>query len=449
MPLAGSRYSREVVRTGKALVSNDTAERHGEDWPPICGHVHLERHLYVPVIERGEVVAIAGVGNKEEDYNATDIRQMTLLMQVVWRLLQRRMAQRALEQALAEAEKSRDRIDALIRSVGDGLIVTDEQQHVVLLNPAAERLLGVTSADVLHQPVDGLVEDERFRTRFQNVEDLDNGQPFYFELRRPDDIEARYLRGCISVICERNGKGRGRITSLQDVTRERELDRMKTEFISTAAHELRTPMTSILGFAELLLQRDGPQNAQQRELLGIIHEKTYLLSQIVNDLLDMSRIEAGRGISLQCTLCDVNQVLNGWVRGLQQEDPRHRVLVNLPEQPVMLMVDHGKIIQVLENLFSNASKFSPPGSRIWLTGRLMNGAFHVSLRDEGIGMTDEQAARVFDKFYRADMSNTARPGLGLGMSIVKNIVEAHGGRIRVQSELGVGTEVGFFLPPLA
>jgi PAS domain S-box-containing protein len=449
LPMGGSRFSREVLRTGKALVCNETACGSGEERLSVCDHIHLERHLYVPVIERGEVVAIAGVGNKTEDYNATDIRQMTLLMQVVWRLLQRRAAQREREQALAEAEESRDRIDVLIRSVGDGLIVIDEQRHVVLLNPAVEGLLGVRSADVLGQPVDSLVEGERFRTKLRNLADVENGQPFYVELRRPGDIAVRHLRGRISGMCERIGKGREYVVSLQDVTRERELDRMKTEFISTAAHELRTPMTSILGFAELLLGRTDLDEAQQRELLGIIHEKTYLLSQIVNDLLDMSRIEAGRGISLQCTLCDVNQVLGGWVRGLRQEDPRHRVLVKLPEQPVMLMIDRGKIIQVLENLFSNASKFSSPGKRIWLTGRLMGGAFHVSVRDEGIGMTEQQVARVFDKFYRADMSNTGRPGLGLGMSIVKNIVEAHGGRIQVNSEVGEGTEVGFFLPPLS
>jgi signal transduction histidine kinase len=237
----------------------------------------------------------------------------------------------------------------------------------------------------------------------------------------------------------------GVITLLRDVSRERELDRMKSEFISTAAHELRTPLTVVKGFSEILLNQTGVDETQQ-EYLEIILNKSELLENIIGDMLDLSRVESGQVIHVEMERCDIISVIERSALDYQRACGSHRFEASFPANPVEVLADRVKITQVMENLLSNAVKFSKNGNLIRVTCVLDEEELRIVVSDEGIGMTSEQVERVFDKFYRVDSSNTAKPGLGLGMSIVKNIVEAHGGRIWVESALGKGTMVTFTLP---
>jgi len=230
----------------------------------------------------------------------------------------------------------------------------------------------------------------------------------------------------------------------------RQGDRMKNEFISTAAHELRTPLCSVVGYAELLLEPEtvgGLSEEQRHEFLQEIYDKAGALAKIVDDLLDISRIEAGFAVPLQKKTCDLGELVRREVGHLQLQAPGHRFELALPAAgAAAVLADRHKLVQVLENLIGNAIKFSPAGGTIRVSLEAAAGGFQVSVADEGIGMTPEQVARVFDKFYRADASDTATGGLGLGMSIVKQIVELHGGRIWVESEVGKGTTVRFTVP---
>ncbi len=230
----------------------------------------------------------------------------------------------------------------------------------------------------------------------------------------------------------------------------RRSDQMKSEFISIAAHELRTPLTSILGYADLLLNEDtygGFTPRQHREFLQEVQEKGVALAGTINEMLDISRIESGRPIPLSLRPGDLEDVLARAVRNFQVQQTRHCFELQLDAPvPLTLLIDRHKIVQVLENLLSNAIKFSPPGTRIRVTGRAAEGGYLVEIADEGVGMSEEQQARIFEKFYRADFSDTAAGGLGLGMSIVKGIIEEHRGRIWVESAPGQGTTVRFFLP---
>lgn len=237
------------------------------------------------------------------------------------------------------------------------------------------------------------------------------------------------------------------IVILNDITRERELDRMKSEFIATAAHELRTPLTSIIGFTELLLLEQGMDQTRRHELLTIIDKKAGILERIVDDLLDLSRVEAGRVIRLDKDLTDIRALVASAVDAYRQEFPHHRFELDWPGmEPDKILIDPEKIAQVMENLLSNAVKFSPKGSLIAVSGAVIAPEVTITVRDEGIGMSPDQKCRVFDKFYRADSSHTAIPGLGLGMAIAKAIVETHGGRIQVDSQKGMGTTFSFTLP---
>jgi signal transduction histidine kinase len=232
-----------------------------------------------------------------------------------------------------------------------------------------------------------------------------------------------------------------------DISERMQLDRMKNEFISTAAHELRTPLTVVMGYLELVLESDQPILSQEhRNYLEIAYGHAEVLAGIVDDLLDMSRVQAGQLITLKKSRQDITSLAGKAVATLRGLSDRHRFTLEFPQTPVKLFVDPDKMEQVLENLISNAVKFSPQGGAIKVKGEFADGEFRMIVEDEGIGMSPQEVARVFDKFYRTDASDTAIGGLGLGMSIAKYIVETHGGRIWVESEPGRGTRVHFTLP---
>jgi len=381
---------------------------------------------------------------------------------------------RRLNHALYEAEEARDRINGILKSVADGLIVTDINNRIILLNRAAEDLLGVRYSEAIDRPVDFAIQENTLRNRINTTLGKKmTGYQFDFELPGGDTKPPRIMRARTSVIQGKSGEETCIVTIMHDVTDEREVDRMKTEFISTAAHELRTPLTAIRGFSEILLTRDDIKGEEKRKFLSYINKQSVNLANIITDLLDISRIESTLGFSLKKVPCNIACIINDIVPYFQEQSPKHIFEVVLPEESVEVMVDKEKIGQVLENVLSNAVKYSPEGGLIRVTGgltisdlQLQNAeqsetehsahseisspkssiVYQIFIEDQGIGMTPGQVKRIFDKFYRADASNTAVPGTGLGMSIVKNLVEAHGGKVWVESKLAKGTTVRFMIP---
>lgn len=359
-------------------------------------------------------------------------------------ITERKRGEDELREAFAEAGRSRDWIDSILRSVADGLIVTDGEGRILLMNGAAEKLLGVRQPLLFQAEIEDCIADRRLLKRFREaVEVREDGARFEYEVAHSGGT--RVLTVGISQVRE-GGESRGTVFLLQDITHQRELDRMKNEFISTAAHELRTPLTSILGFSELLLTRDDLPGDQQEDFLRFIHQKAENLSRIISDLLDVSRIEAGRGLELNREQCRIDHLMRETVEPYRKCSARHSLEVVLPPSDVVLNIDRGKIIQVLENLLSNAFKYSPRGGLVRVSTSLARGAYLISVEDQGIGMSREQISRAFDKFYRGDSSNAAVEGTGLGLAITKYIVEAHGGRIWLESRRGKGTTASFTLP---
>ncbi|MCM2263972.1 MAG: PAS domain S-box protein [Desulfuromonadales bacterium] len=247
------------------------------------------------------------------------------------------------------------------------------------------------------------------------------------------------------------------LIDIRDITQQKqaeqallEMDRMKSEFISTAAHELRTPLATMLGYTELIRSPDefGGFNEEQREdFLAEIYLKGETLSRIIDEMLDISRIESGHPIALDRQPHEPAALLSKVLRRFEMQSPKHLFQSEFPgKQPEVIPCDLHRITQVLENLLSNAVKYSPQGGSITVHGETVGTDYVISIADQGIGMAPEQLERVFDKFYRADSSNTAISGLGLGMSIARQIIEAHSGRIWMKSEPGVGTTVTFSMP---
>lgn len=353
----------------------------------------------------------------------------------------RKRTEEALRRALEEAREARAQVEGILHSVADGLLVTDCEQRIVLMNPTAEQLLGVSGLDA-PVPLSAAIRDAGLQQTLGTVLDCGSADRIDFVLPGME----RLFEGRISLLRHADGAPRGNIVIIRDVTQERQIERMKSDFVATAAHEFRTPLAAILGFTELLLEPDKRNKAQRNEFLHLIHEKAEALARMVNNLLDISRIESGEELPLSRSQHPLTELVGHVLPLFERYAARHTFEVQLPEQPVLLDVDADTVEQVFENIIGNAVKYSPLGGMIRITARIEDGFCRIAIADQGIGMSPQEAARVFDKFYRVDSSNTAVRGTGLGMTIVQHIIETHGGRIWIESSKGCGTTVYFTLP---
>jgi PAS domain S-box-containing protein len=238
------------------------------------------------------------------------------------------------------------------------------------------------------------------------------------------------------------------ILYFRDVTHETEVDRMKSEFLSTAAHELRTPMASIYGYSELLMTQDFDDEAR-KELLETIFRQSELMASIINELLDLARIESRRGKDFVIERLDLKDLVTTTVAGYKPPPKRSAPQFAGSATPMLIDADRRKMQQAILNIVSNAYKYSPDGGTVEIVLSVSNddGSHRVgvTVSDSGIGMTPEQLERVCERFYRADTSGKI-PGTGLGMSIVKEIIELHGGEVRIASIPGKGTSATLWLP---
>jgi two-component system phosphate regulon sensor histidine kinase PhoR len=229
----------------------------------------------------------------------------------------------------------------------------------------------------------------------------------------------------------------------------RKSDELKSNFISIAAHELNTPLTSIIGYAELLSDVDMNRNLSQKhkeDFLQEIVENCELLAKNIDDLLDVSLIESGKRIPLKKKETELEHVVSKIVRRYEMRS-KHKFVVNFEKNfPKFVNIDQHRMNQILENLLSNAEKYSPTNSLIRIIVAEEGNHFSIKVIDQGIGMSPEVVSRIYDKFYRADESDTSVSGLGLGMSIVQQIVIDHGGNITVDSTEGEGTSVSLKIP---
>lgn len=352
---------------------------------------------------------------------------------------------------MALAERNA-RLNAVFDLSPDGFVVFDREGELVYSNAAFREMTGwrtettaqmtISEFDAAFAPMCDPVLP--YRSVAQSLTEF-NGAVATPEVIRLVQPSHRALARLV----RHNVDGRGEsILYLRDVTQETEVDRMKTEFLSTAAHELRTPMVSIFGFTELLLNRPVP-DGKKRDLLETIHRQSSILINMVNELLDLARIEARAGKDMKRQALQIGPMIEQTVAAIMVSGDHRKVVVDMTHGEVELNVDREKTMQALTNILSNAYKYSPAGGEIRLstiTGRLREQpALGIRVQDQGIGMTAAQQARVFERFYRADPSGNI-PGTGLGMSLVKEIAELQGGQVEIQSEFGKGTAVTLWFP---
>jgi signal transduction histidine kinase len=226
--------------------------------------------------------------------------------------------------------------------------------------------------------------------------------------------------------------------------RLRESERAKSELVSVVAHELRTPLASVLGFTSVLLQRDVTED-QRREYLGIIEAQARRLGALVNDFLDVQRLEEGK-LSISNELVDMGSVVREQTELFAGQSPKHLLDVSLPRTPLPVHGDSNRLAQVVANLLSNAIKYSPRGGVVRVAGERRNGVIRVSVQDQGVGIPDELQREIFGKFVRGHATAAGIEGSGLGLAISRSLVEAHGGSIDFESRKGQGSTFWFEIP---
>ncbi|WNO04543.1 PAS domain S-box protein [Rhodoferax mekongensis] len=348
------------------------------------------------------------------------------------------------EEAMAER---RAQLDAIFSLSPDGFVMFDAQDQLVFANPAFERMTGLgkhastpVSLSQFEQQLLALCDENQALPTMRG-DQPDASWEEKLQLARPQ-------RRVVQARSRRNEAGRREtILYFRDVTHEDQVDRMKSEFLTAAAHELRTPMVSIFGFSELLTRRKFTPE-RQTDMLQTIHRQSGLLVKMLNELLDLARIESRGGLDMQIAAHPLNETVENCIKGLMLKDTDRPVLYDtLP--PLQVLMDPEKMQQALTNLLANAFKYSPQGGDVTLSVRTEEdeGVRYavIDVRDQGIGMTPEQLERAFERFYRADASGNI-PGTGLGLSLVKEIADLHKGRATLQSTFGEGTTASLWIP---
>lgn len=340
-------------------------------------------------------------------------------------------------------------MDAIFSLSPDGFVFVDHNRQISYLNPAFERMTGLKAKKHIGQGAEKLYDALKAQLDPQHPcpegNKDEDGTECTLHLLRPRltilKRVARHLR-------DKTGAIQGMVLYFHDITYESEVDRLKSEFLSTAAHELRTPMASVYGFSELLLQREfSPEKT--REVLDIIHRQAGHLVALLNELLDLARIEARAGKDFHIVAQDVVPVIRNTLAELLIPGDTRQVAATLPDALPPIAVDREKFQLTLTNVLSNAYKYSLGKGPIELeTRRRVKDGGHwigVTVRDHGIGMTPNEVDRIFERFYRTDASGKI-PGTGLGMSLVKEIMDIFGGEVEIQTQPKKGTEVTLWYP---
>jgi len=359
------------------------------------------------------------------------------------------LADRELVRANSQLRLEKDRVEALLENMADGVIMTDMQGRVLYVNPAAQRMFRVGRREVEGQPlarhfaIAGL--QEVIEAARAEPGRLASGQVVIEEPKR------LVLSASADVIAGDQGRSVGVVTVLSDVTLLQELSDMKTEFVSLVSHELRTPLTSIQGFAQTLrADAEGHFDAETRaEFLEIIETECHRLLSMINELLDASRIEAGRALPMNWGRVDMPAMVERMVKLNAATAAEHSFEVDFPPAFPVIDADADRIEQVLTNIISNAIKYSPGGGQVRISGRPQDdGRVLISVADEGLGMTEAQMGLLFQRYQRIESDASKRiRGTGLGLYLTKGLVEAHGGRVWARSDgPGKGSEFSFVLP---
>lgn len=413
----------KVIRTGKPILLN-------EDTPMKIKTAYLVKTLiYVPLRAQDKVVGVLGVDNRHQDQLFTE-HHLSLVSALA------DYAAVAIENARLYyfSEIERKKLETILTRIADGVVVVDTDSNILLMNRSARSAFGINGEVVTGRPV---------REVISNLQLLD-----LFDRR----LEGHTTRGEISIDDERVLNAQlsviqdiGYVITMQDITHLKQLDRIKNDFVNTVSHDLRSPLTAILGYVELI-ERAGEVNDKQHEFIQRVQFSVRSITNLMNDLLDLGRIESG--FDTRKDLVPVNGLVHYSVDSMEArlKSKDLELVMDIPTETASVYGDSARLRQMMENLLGNAIKFTPDGGKIHLRLMTQDDQVIFEIRDTGIGIPLAEQSYIFDKFFRASNIDLNTPGSGLGLAIVKSIVEHHQGRIWVESMAGEGATFTVVLP---
>ncbi|MDY7079382.1 MAG: response regulator [Chloroflexota bacterium] len=462
IPLATIPSEWQLGRADSLLVQNDLQAEQTEVWAKVLVGPDMRSLLVAPLVANGAFMGLLAVASSQPGvFGPIHVRLFSaVLSQIataignveVYRLITQQAQE--LGQMLRHQQEESTRSQSILTSIADGVVVNSAEGQTTMVNPAAERILEMPGEQLVGQDFCALfsVFDAKSREEvvaameaLLNASALEVPKAFKMTL----EIDGRVVHAHLSPVRTRREDFLGVVTILRDITKEVEADRAKSEFVSNVSHELRTPMTAIKGYTDLLhAGAVGPINDDQERFLAIIRNNADRLTALINDLLDISRVETGR-VRFEPRPVQVGDVIADVVNALAvPAEAKHQTLTyevvgGLPE----VIGDRDRLNQVITNLVGNAIHYTPEGGEIELRSYLVEGAVRVDVRDTGIGITPDDLGHIFERFYRADDPLVQEAaGTGLGLSIARMFVEMHGGRVWVESEPGKGSTFTFILP---
>ncbi|NPV73096.1 MAG: HAMP domain-containing protein [Pelotomaculum sp.] len=348
----------------------------------------------------------------------------------------------SLDQTVSALSHEKGKIENILANMTEGVLAVDGRGQVILANGAISRTLKVDPAELLGQPLSELSCCPGLAGLFSAV--AGSGEPGSAEFEM--DGGRTFVLVHLAPLREAGGSY-GAVGVLQDITELRKLELLRRDFVANVSHELRTPLTSIQGFLEALMDGTIGESQARERYLKVIHQETLRLNRLINELLDLAQIESGK-VRWEINPIDVPSLVGRVILKLKPQIERYQITVvpEMPEGLPLMLGNEDRIEQVLTNLLENAVRYSPPGSTVTVRAAGREGKITVEVADRGPGIPPEDLPHIWERFHRVEKSRSrSLGGTGLGLAIVRQIIEAHGGQVDVQSEAGQGSVFSFTL----
>lgn len=383
--------------------------------------------IYVPLRVRGRVIGVLGVDNRKAGKVLSEEDMRIMLAMADYAAI-------AIENArlYTSSEAQRNKLETVLRQTENGVIVVDPENRLQLINRVARESFDI-DGDLVGRSVVEAFDDPAILDLLRSSGDAPRREEIELQDGRVFNAQRTPIAGV------------GQAVVMHDITHLKRLDRIKSEFVTTVSHDLRSPLTAILGYLELI-ERSGPVNEQQKTFLDRVHMSVEQIANLVTDLLDLGRIEAGLDLARENTPIVV--LARYAVEGLRGAADKKgvRLEVDLPEGLPLVSGDPIRLRQMIGNLLDNAIKYTPRDGSVRIEARSEEGQVILRISDTGFGIPAADQPYLFDKFFRASNVPEGTPGTGLGLSIVKSIVESHDGRIWLESALAKGSTFTVVLP---